>query len=102
VEEITVSGKAACSTRKPKLLAFSLEAGPENRGVHWIREAIAHVRGTFILDVHVEFANARRQQEVHDGAIIRKLSSRQHYLIRALRVELLQPSTSFIRGPLSA
>jgi hypothetical protein len=80
------------------LFAFWLEAGSENRRVRWIREAIAHVRGTFIFDVHVEFANARRKQEVHDGAIIRKLSSRQHYLIWALRVEFLQPSTSFIRG----
>jgi hypothetical protein len=80
----------------PKWLAFPLEARTENRGVHGVRKAVAHLGGTFIFDVHVEFADAWRQQEVHDGAIIRKLSSRERYLIRAFRIELLQPSTSFI------
>jgi hypothetical protein len=34
--------------------------------------------------------------EAHNGAIIRKLSSREHYLIRALRIEFFQPS---LAGP---
>ena len=34
-----------------------LKARPENRRVHRISEAVAHIRGAFILDVHVEFAN---------------------------------------------
>ena len=45
----------------------------------------AYVGRTFILDVHVELADAWRQQKVHDGAIIRKLAAREHDLIRALR-----------------
>jgi hypothetical protein len=48
---------AARSTRKPKRLALWLKTRPENRSVHRVREAVAHVRSTFILDVHVEFSN---------------------------------------------
>jgi hypothetical protein len=98
VEEIAVPGESARSTGKPKQLTFPLEARSENRGVHRVREAVAHVGRTFIFDVHVELANAWCQQEVHDGAIVRKLPTRQHYLIWVFRIEFLQPSTSFIRG----
>src|SRR6516165_766816 len=84
------------STREPKRLTFPFEPRSENRGVHGILKAVPHVRSTFIFDVHVELARGW-QQEVHNLAVVRKLSSWEHDLVRALRIELLQPSTSFVR-----
>ena len=40
--------------------SFGSKRDPENRRVHRVREAIAHVRGTFVFDVHVELANTAR------------------------------------------
>jgi hypothetical protein len=51
------AARGARSTGEPKWLAFWLKARPENRGVHRVGEAVAHVRRTFILDVHVEFVS---------------------------------------------
>ena len=48
--------RGARSTGEPKWLALWLKARSENRRVHRVREAIAHVRGTFVFDVHIEFA----------------------------------------------
>jgi hypothetical protein len=52
-----------------------------------------------IFDVQVEFTNVC-QKEIHDRAVVHELSPRQHYLIGAFRIELLQPGTSLIlRNP---
>src|SRR5262249_49850383 len=76
-------------------LAFPLEARPEDRGVHGLFEAVAHVGGAPIFNVQVELANVRKK-EVHDRGIVHELPPRQHHLIRALLVELLQPSTPVV------
>ena len=63
------------STGEPKSLGFWLEAGPEDRGVHRLLEAVAHVRGAPIFDVQVELAHVRKK-EVYDPAIVHELPSR--------------------------
>ena len=70
------------STSQPEWLAFWLEARSKNSGVQRVREAIAHVRRTFVFDVHVELTCVR-QQEVHDGAVIGELSPRECQLKRS-------------------
>jgi hypothetical protein len=84
------------STREPESLAPWLEARSKNSGVQWVREAIAHIGRTFVFDVHVELAGVR-EQEVHDGAVVCKLSSRECQLKRALFIEFFQPRTSLVR-----
>ena len=36
-------------------------------------------------------------EEIHNRAVIGQLASRERYLIRALRIEVSQPSTTFVR-----
>ena len=55
---------AACSTREPERLAFSLEARPEDRGVPGLFEAEPHVGGAPIFYVQVELANIRKKESM--------------------------------------
>ena len=53
----------------------------------------ARSRGSgFVL---IEFADVR-EKEVHNLAVIEKLPTRQHDLIRAILIELAQPCASFV------
>jgi hypothetical protein len=81
-----------------ELKAFDLrrEARPEDRRIERIFEAVAHECRIIIFDVHIEFPDVRRE-EVHDRAVIGKLPSREHDLIRALLVKLPKPCVSFVR-----
>ena len=81
-----------------ELKAFDLrrEARPEDRRIVRIFEAVPHECRIIVFDVHIEFADVRRE-EVHDRAVIGKLPSREHHLIRALLVKLPQPGISFVR-----
>ena len=58
VEDLLVEGDRQLA--QPASLNGSLfGARPENRRVHRVCEAVAHVRGTFAFDVHIEFAYVR-------------------------------------------
>ena len=52
-------------------------------------------RRIFVFDVHIEFADVRRE-EIHDRAVIGKRAAREHHLIRAFLIELAQPRASFV------
>jgi hypothetical protein len=66
--------------------AFWLETRSKDSGVQRVREAIAHVGRTLVFHVHVELAGVR-QQEVHGGVVVGKLSWRECQLKRALLIE---------------
>jgi hypothetical protein len=70
-EEINWRDQANRSTREPERLALPLEARPQDRGVHRLLEAVAHVGGAAIFDVQVELTNVK---EVHDCAIVHELA----------------------------
>ena len=72
-----------------KAFALRLEARPEYRRIERILCRI------IIFDVHIEFAEVRREKG-HDRSVIRKLSSREHDLIRTFLIKLLKPCVSFV------
>jgi hypothetical protein len=72
-----------------------LEPRAEDCGIERIREAVAHKRGVFVLDIHVELADVIHQ-ETHDRPVIGELSPGEHHLVWALFIELPQPRAPLV------
>jgi hypothetical protein len=79
-------------------LDFGIEPRPKDRRVHWVLKAIADESRIIVFDVHIEFADVR-EKEGHNLAVIEKLPTRQHDVIRAFLIELAQPMRFFCLGP---
>src|ERR1700680_1627638 len=59
---VIVGSASRRSARKLEALRFWREARPEDRRVERVLEAVAHERRIFVFDVHIEFADVRREQ----------------------------------------
>ena len=75
------------SSRELESLGFRFEPRPKYRSVERVLKAIVDER--IIVASTYMFADARHE-EVHGLAVIGKLPTRQHNLMRALLVELAQ------------
>src|ERR1700716_1706580 len=77
-------------------LDFRFEARAKDRRVERVLEAITYECRIFIFDIQIELADVG-VEEVHDPLVFGKLSSRQHHLVGAFLIELLQPRASLVR-----